>query len=309
MADCDWALALHGGAGTILKEMMTPEREAAYRAGLEAALEAGRKVLADNGTAEDAVVAAVMVLEDDPLFNAGRGAVFTSAGTIEMDAAIMRGSDRAAGAVAGIHTVRNPIRLARQVMEHSPHVMFCGAGAEAFAREQGFEAMPASYFETEHRRNQLREAQKLNQISLDHNDHKYGTVGCVARDCHGNLAAATSTGGMTNKHPGRVGDSPVIGAGTYASNDGAAVSATGHGEAFIRETVARDIAALVQYGCVPLEEAVRRKVLEDLPRISGDGGVIAIAGAGAPVMLFNTPGMYRAALCEGGEAEIGIYGD
>ncbi|PTW61341.1 beta-aspartyl-peptidase (threonine type) [Breoghania corrubedonensis] len=309
MADCGWALALHGGAGTILKETMTPDREAGYRAGLEAALAAGREVLSAGGSAEDAVVATVMVLEDNPLFNAGRGSVLTSAGTVEMDAAIMRGRDRAAGTVAGIHGVRNPICLARRVMERSDHVMFCGAGAQVFALEQGFEELPASYFETEHRRNQLREAQEKNEISLDHNDHKYGTVGCVARDRNGDLAAATSTGGMTNKRPGRVGDSPVIGAGTYASNDGAAISATGHGEAFIRETVARDIAALVQYAGLDLTEAVRRKVMVDLPRIGGDGGVIAIAPAGAPVLMFNTRGMYRASACEGGDAKLGIYAD
>ncbi len=187
--------------------------------------------------------------------------------------------------------------------------MLCGEGAELFAREQGFEAMPASYFETEYRREQLRDVQKRNEISLDHNDHKYGTVGCVARDSRGDLAAATSTGGVTNKHPGQVGDSPMIGAGTYASNTGAAVSATGFGEAFIREIVGRDIAAFIQLAGLSLEEAVRRKVMVDLPPIGGNGGVIAISATGEPVLMFNTPGMYRASISEGGEVKIGIYAD
>lgn len=306
MSGSTWALALHGGAGTISKASMTPEKEVAYRAGLMAALAAGRAVLAAGGAAEEAVVATVIELENDPLFNAGRGSVLTSAGRVEMDAALMRGRDLAAGAVAGITRVRNPILLARAVMEQSPQVMLCGEGAEAFAAAAGLAFAEPDYFITDMRLEQLRAARAADVVSLDHNDHKYGTVGAVARDRAGNLAAATSTGGMTNKRPGRIGDSPVIGAGTYA-NGVAAVSATGHGETFIRMTVARDIAALIDYAGLDLDAAVRRKVIDELPRIGGSGGVIAVGAHGAPVLAFNTPGMYRAAEEEGGTSTVAFY--
>ncbi|WP_176083545.1 isoaspartyl peptidase/L-asparaginase [Martelella sp. HB161492] len=306
----DWAIALHGGAGTILKETMTPEREAAYRQGLEAALAAGRAVLEAGGAAEDAVEASVIALEDDPLFNAGRGAVLTADGGFELDSAIMRGHDLAVGAVFSVCDVANPIRLARLVMDYSPHVAFCGEGASRFARAGGLPAVPPAYFETAHRRQQLEKARAANVISLDHNDNKFGTVGAVARDARGNLAAATSTGGMTNKAVGRIGDSPVIGAGTYASNASCAVSATGHGELFIRLTVARDIAAMMEYGGLSLIEASRRKVLVELATLEAEsGGIIAVGRTGDPVLVFNSAGMYRAAQSAGGEPVIAIYRD
>ncbi|MBD8891716.1 isoaspartyl peptidase/L-asparaginase family protein [Roseibium litorale] len=302
-----WAIALHGGAGTILKENMTPERETAYSAGLREALLRGSIILSDGGSCEDAVEAVVRALEDDPLFNAGRGAVLTADGTFELDAAIMRGKDLAAGAVTGVSDIRNPVSLARLVMERSEHVLLAGDGAARFARAQGIGAVSSGYFETGYRREQLLKAQARNEVSLDHSDHKYGTVGAVARDRNGHLAAATSTGGMTNKKPGRIGDSPLIGAGTYASDKSCAVSATGHGEMFIRMTVARDIAALMEYAGLPLEEAARRKVLDELPLIGGGGGIIAVGRSGPPVLTFNTAGMYRAAQSEGGTVETGIY--
>ncbi|MGR6467393.1 isoaspartyl peptidase/L-asparaginase family protein [Rhizobium sp. PAMB 3182] len=302
-----WAIALHGGAGTILKESMTAERESAYRKGLADALARGREVLESGGASEAAVEATVNALEDNPLFNAGYGAVLTADETAELDAAIMRGSDLAAGAVAGVADIRNPVSLARLVMERSSHVMLAGEGASRFAREHDVAMVPNTYFMTDFRLEQLRKAMAKNQVSLDHNDNKYGTVGAVARDRMGNVAAATSTGGMTNKRPGRIGDSPLIGAGTYASNRSCAVSATGHGEMFIRLTVARDIAALMEYAGLSLADAASRKVMKELMEIDGRGGIIAVGTSGDPVMIFNTPGMYRAAQCEGGEPEIGIY--
>ncbi|TPW33277.1 isoaspartyl peptidase/L-asparaginase [Martelella alba] len=306
----DWAIALHGGAGTILKDRMTPEKEAAYRQGLEVALAAGRTVLEAGGPAEDAVQASVVALEDNPLFNAGRGAVLTADGSFELDAAIMRGHDMAVGAVFSVADVASPITLARLILEQSPHVAFCGEGASRFARANGLPCVSQDYFETEYRRQQLEKARAMKVISLDHNDNKFGTVGAVARDCNGNLAAATSTGGMTNKAPGRIGDSPVIGAGTYASNASCAVSATGHGELFIRLTVARDIAAMMEYGGVTLMEAAQRKVLVELEKLEAEsGGVIAVGKTGSPVLVFNSAGMYRASQCAGAQPVIGIYGD
>jgi len=305
--DCDWALALHGGAGTILRDSLGPDREAGYHAALSAALAAGRDILEADGSALNAVEAVVTALEENPLFNAGHGSVLTARGEVEMDAAIMDGSTLTAGAVIGLRTVRNPVRLARKIMEQTNHVVLAGDGAETFAREIGNEFMPAEWFVTEHRRNQLEAARVARAVTLDHNDGKYGTVGAVARDRRGNLAAATSTGGMTNKQPGRVGDAPVIGAGTYASNRACAVSATGHGEMFIRMTVARDIAALMEYAGQNLVQAVTRKVMEELPRIEGRGGVIALGAHGAPVLMFNTAGMYRASQCEGGLESTSIY--
>ncbi|PVA09839.1 beta-aspartyl-peptidase [Pelagivirga sediminicola] len=305
----DWALALHGGAGTILREHLSPEDETRYRAGLEVALAAGRAVLEAGGTALDAVEETVTALEENPVFNAGKGSVLTAEGAVEMDAAIMDGASLDAGAVIGLRRVRNPVRLARQVMEHSPHVMLAWQGAEDFARHMGAETMALEWFVTGHRSTQLAEARAANVVSLDHSDGKYGTVGAVARDRNGNLAAATSTGGMTNKQPGRVGDAPLIGAGTYASNRSCAVSATGHGEMFIRLTVARDIAAMMEYQGLDLAAATYRKVHEELPRIDGAGGVIAVGAEGAPVLSFNSEGMYRAAQCEGAAPIIAIFED
>ncbi|MET3601713.1 isoaspartyl peptidase/L-asparaginase family protein [Martelella mangrovi] len=305
----EWAIALHGGAGTILRETMSAEREATYREALAAALSRGSDILERGGSSADAVEAVVNALEDDSLFNAGHGAVLTADGAFELDAAIMRGGDLAAGAVAGVVDIRNPVSLARQVMERSQHVLLAGDGASRFARELGIEPVSNDYFETEYRRKQLIQAQAKNEVSLDHNDRKFGTVGAVARDRAGDLAAATSTGGMTNKRPGRIGDSPLIGAGTYASNRSCAVSATGHGEMFIRLTVARDIAALMEYAGLSLEAAVDRKVMRELPEIDGRGGVIAVSREGRPVFGFNTPGMYRAAQWEGADVEVGIYAD
>ncbi|MFC6488503.1 isoaspartyl peptidase/L-asparaginase family protein [Nitratireductor sp. GCM10026969] len=303
-----WALALHGGAGTILREKLSAAGEASFREGLGHALICGRTVLKDGGSAVEAVERVVVALEDNPLFNAGRGSVLTSQATIEMDAAIMDGRAREAGAVIGLRTVRNPVCLARKVMEESDHAVLAWQGAEAFARRVSAETVDPEWFITDHRRKQLEDAREAAMVTLDHNDGKYGTVGAVARDSAGNLAAATSTGGMTNKHPGRVGDTPIIGAGTYADNRTCAVSATGHGEMFIRLTVARDIAAMVEYQGLDLVEAVRRKVLE-LPEIGGSGGVIALGRTGRPVLTFNTRGMYRACQSEGGQAEISIFAD
>ncbi len=309
-----YALAIHGGAGTILRKNMTPEREKAFEDALKAALAAGEKVLAGGGDAVDAVIAVITLMEDLPLFNAGKGAVFTAEGTNELDASIMDGKTLNAGAVAGVKTVRSPIRLARAVMDLSPHVMLQGKGAETFAAENGLEIVDPEYFYTEHRWQQL---QKLRAIdpdatALDHMeilDGKFGTVGAAALDTHGNLAAGTSTGGTTNKHWGRVGDSPIIGAGTYASNSSCAVSATGHGEFFIRATVARSICALMEYGGLSLAEAADRIVMKQLVEMGGDGGIISVDKDGHVALVFNTPGMYRGYVQAGKDPVIGIYND
>ena len=305
---------MHGGAGTISRERMSNEREAAYRRALSDALNAGQTILSEGGTCLDAVEASVVSLEDEPLFNAGRGAVFTSEGQIELDASIMDGRTRDCGAVVGVTRTRNPVRLARKVMHDSPHVMLQGTGADHFAKAMGVEQVDASWFHTEHRWAQLERARKENRISMDHDDGKsiapnLGTVGAVARDIHGNLAAATSTGGMTNKMWGRVGDSPIIGAGTYANNASCAVSATGHGEFFIRATVARDIAAMMEYAGHDLPTAARRKIYDELAAMGGTGGIIGVDGNGRCVLLFNTPGMYRAQVSAGAPAEVAIFND
>lgn len=321
------ALAIHGGAGTILRENMTPEREAEYRAKLEEALRAGYGVLKQGGSSLDAVTAAIQIMEESPLFNAGKGAVFTSDGKNELDAAIMDGKTRNAGTVAGISTVKSPVAAARAVMEKSPHVMLIGAGAEQFAQEQGLEIVEPSYFFTDQRHEQLLRIQETEQQELDHSgdtqspdstqgyldrhfpDRKFGTVGAVALDQAGNLAAATSTGGMTNKRYGRVGDVPIIGAGTYADNATAAVSATGHGEYFIRSVVAYDISALMKYKGLSLAEAADEVVEKKLVDMGGDGGVISIDALGNIAMPFNTSGMYRASMDTRGKMYIGIYED
>jgi L-asparaginase / beta-aspartyl-peptidase len=287
----DWKLVIHGGAGVIERSRLTPEKDAAIRAGLNRALEAGSQILSSGGSALDAVEATVKVLEDDPNFNAGRGAVFTWDGTHELDASIMDGRTRAAGAAAGMTMTKNPIGLARQVMEDSPHVFLAGDGADTFSKEQGLEQVPNSYFSTPERRRQLEEM-KTKQVSALEVEYKYGTVGAVALDAAGHVAAATSTGGMTGKRWGRIGDSPVIGAGTYADDRGCAVSATGHGEYFIRVGVAHEICARIRLDSQPAQAAADA-VLGEVKALGGDGGVIVVTPKGEMVYSFNTPGMYR----------------
>jgi L-asparaginase / beta-aspartyl-peptidase len=308
-SDNDFVLAVHGGAGTILRRNMTPEREAAYHAGLRRALEAGRIILVEGGTALDAVTAAVMALEDEPLFNAGRGAVYTSAGQQEMDAAIMDGRERAAGAVAGICGPRNPILAARAVMEHSSHVLLIGEGAMNLCREQGLAMEDPSYFHTAQRWEALQQTLAQRQSGADDQDEsrKHGTVGAVARDRNGHLAAATSTGGMTAKSPGRVGDSPVIGAGTWADDETCAVSATGHGEIFIRYAASHEIASRLRYAGQSLEEAARAVVTDVLAPAGGSGGVIAVDRTGAVSLPFNCSGMYRGYVRGDGILRTAIY--
>lgn len=305
----DFTLAVHGGAGTILRSKMTPEREAAYHAGLRRALEAGRVVLADGGSALDGATAAVMSLEDEPLFNAGCGAVYTSAGTQEMDAAVMDGSDRAAGAVAGICGPRNPILAARAVMEHSGHVLLIGESAMEFCRRQGLAFEEPSYFFTEQRWQALQETLAMRKSGAEDLDEsrKHGTVGAVARDRNGNLAAATSTGGMTAKAPGRVGDSPVFGAGTWADNETCAISATGHGEIFIRYAAAHEIASRMRYAGQSLDQAAHAVVIDILAPAGGSGGIIAVDRAGNVSLPFNCSGMYRGVVKGNGRLLTGIY--
>jgi len=304
------AIALHGGAGTIERGAMSEELEATYRAFLDDAITRGYEELREGRSGLDVVVSVIQMMEDSPLFNAGRGAVYTWEGTHELDASIMHGENLDAGAVAGVSTVKSPIALARAVMEDSPHVMLAGAGAEAFALERGFDPVPAEYFATERRRQAL-EAYKANEQAglKPEADHKFGTVGVVVLDQTGNLVAGTSTGGMTGKRWGRIGDSPVIGAGTYADNRGCAVSATGHGEYFIRHTVARDICARMQFGGVTLEEAASTVVMEELVAAAGEGGIVAVDPAGSVALVFNTPGMYRASINAAGRKVVAIYGE
>jgi len=317
MSSTTWALALHGGAGTIARASMTPEAERAYRAALQAAIEAGAEVLRRHGPALDAVEMAVRSLEDCPLFNAGRGAVFTHDGHHEMDASIMDGHTGLAGAVAGVRTVQNPIRAARLVMEHTDHVLLAYPGADELAREHSLPTQPAEYFFTQHRHDQLQEALTEGRVRLDHSNaqpnedpkKKMGTVGAVARDQHGHLAAATSTGGMTNKCYSRVGDSPIIGSGTWANDRTCAISCTGHGEYFLRAVVAHDIACLMEYRGLSLAEACHVVVHDKLAPIGGEGGLVAVDAAGHVVLPFNSEGMYRASLTDSTPIYIGIYGD
>jgi L-asparaginase / beta-aspartyl-peptidase len=321
-------LVIHGGAGTITRQNMTPEKEKAYREGLNQALQAGYAVLAKGGTSLDAVEAAIRLLEDSPLFNAGKGAVFTNEGKNELDAAIMDGKTLKAGAVAGVTTIRNPVTAARAVMEQSEHVMMIGAGAEKFAKEKGLQLVDPSYFHTEPRYQQLQKAREADKVKLDHSGgngalrshqpdslaaliftegRKFGTVGAVALDQFGNLAAATSTGGMTNKRYGRVGDAPIIGAGTYANNNTCAVSATGHGEFFIRSVVAYDISALMEYKGLSVQQAAEEVVLKKLVARGGEGGVIALDRNGNLAMPFNSAGMYRGYRKAGGKSQVLIF--
>lgn len=303
-----WALAVHGGAGTILRSSMTPEKEAAYHTALRRVLDAGQAVLCDGGLAIDAVTAAVEVLEDEPLFNAGRGAVFTSAGKHEMDAAVMDGSNRQVGAVAGIFGPRNPVRVARLVMD-SPQVMIIGAPAEELARAAGLPFGDRDYFFTEARWTALQETLALRKAGAAETDpaRRHGTVGAVALDLSGNLAAATSTGGMTAKPPGRVGDTPVIGAGTFADNATCAVSATGHGEIFIRWTAGSEIAARLRYAGETLDQAATAVVMGDLMPNDGTGGVIAVDRHGNIAMPFNCEGMYRGVSRQNEQPQTFIY--
>lgn len=296
----EWAIVIHGGAGVITRDKMTPEMDKEYRNKLSEALETGKKVLSDGGSALDAVEKTIRVLEDSPLFNAGKGAVFTHNGKNELDAAIMDGSTLAAGSVAGVTDIRNPISAARIVMTKSEHVMLTGTGASEFAKEQGIEIVSPDYFYTEKRYNELQEALKR---------EKYGTVGCVALDKTGNLAAGTSTGGMTNKKYNRIGDAPIIGAGTYANNNTCAVSATGHGEYFIRWTVAHDISALMEYKGLNLKEASRLVVMDKLVKAGGSGGVICVDKSGNISMPFNSKGMFRGYAIADGRQGIAIYDD
>ncbi len=313
-------LVIHGGAGTILKENMTPELEKQYQDKMKEALQAGYKILTAGGTSTEAVVATIKIMEDSPLFNAGKGAVFTNEGKNEMDASIMRGYDLNAGAVAGVTNIKNPIEAALAVMERSPHVMMAREGAEKFAKSQGIETVEPSYFYTEKRMESLKKAKEKMKEMEDENDkgsgsidiwensdYKFGTVGALALDEFGNLAAATSTGGMTNKMYGRIGDSPIIGAGTYANNATCAVSSTGHGEYFIRAMVAHDISALMQYKKYSVKKAAKQVVQKTLVKMGGDGGVIALDRDGNFTFEFNTAGMYRGYIQADGTSEVFIY--
>jgi len=301
------AIAIHAGAGTLKREEMTPEREAEIRAKLEQAVRAGHAVLSAGGAGLDAVVAAINILEDSPHFNAGKGAVFNSAGFNEMDAAIMDGSDLNAGAVAAVRRIRNPINLARRVMTHSRHVMMIGEGAEEFAKEQGFELVDPSYFHTDYRWEQLQKKKAEETAMGEPRQSWYSTVGAIVLDSQGNLAAGTSTGGLTNKRWGRVGDTPIIGAGVYANNESCAVSATGTGEYFIRLVVAHSICERVRAG-IPVGDAAGELIHEVLPAAGGDGGVIAMDREGNIAMPFNAA-MYRAKIGTDGGLYVGIFGD
>ncbi|NJW53888.1 isoaspartyl peptidase/L-asparaginase family protein [Salinimicrobium oceani] len=317
----NFGIVIHGGAGTILKENMSDSLEQVYRAKLEEAIRTGHEILANGGTALEAVQRTINVMEDSPLFNAGKGAVFTNEGTNELDASIMDGSNLNAGAIAGVTTIKNPINLAYEVMVNSEHVMLAGKGAERFAQEQGVEIVDPQYFFTENRYNSLQRIREQEKSQLDHDaqktaftdpfikDSKFGTVGCAALDKHGNLAAGTSTGGMTNKRYNRIGDAPIIGAGTYANNKTVAVSSTGWGEFFIRGMVAYDISALMEYKGLSLEEAAKEVIQKKIPALGGDGGIIAIDHQGNVAMEFNTAGMYRAKMDRDGTLKIGIYGE
>jgi beta-aspartyl-peptidase (threonine type) len=303
-----YGIAVHGGAGVISRNQLTPEKENRYREELSHALQTGYAALEQGGSSLDAVTEAVRTLENHDSFNAGRGAVFNHVGRHEMDASIMDGTSLKAGAVCAIHNIKNPVLLAREIMLHSEHVMLCGQGAEEFARERNIEFAEDSYFFTKHRYDQWQRALEKEYMQLDDGStKKFGTVGAVARDQHGNLAAATSTGGLTNKRFGRVGDSPIIGAGTYANNATCAVSCTGHGEFFIRSVVAFDIHALMAYKGLSLKDACQEVVMKKLVAIKAEGGLISIDCHGNIEMPFNSEGMYRASRRSGEDAIISIY--
>jgi beta-aspartyl-peptidase (threonine type) len=308
----NYSIAIHGGAGTLVKGLMTPALESRYKKTLDTALEAGYLVLNNNGTAVDAVETAVKLLEDSPLFNAGKGSVFTAEGTHEMDAAIMDGKSRKAGAVSLITGIKNPVSLARDIMEKSYHVFLAGDGAMRFARDNGYAIENPDYFYDEVRYQQWQGIKDSDGFQLDHSvkkDGKFGTVGAVACDMEGNVAAATSTGGMTNKKWGRVGDSPMIGAGNYANNKTCAVSCTGSGEYFIRGVIAYDVSCLMEFKGWSLEKAASKVIHKRILEIGGDGGLIAVDAKGNISMPFNTEGMYRGFKNSEGKKEIGIYKD
>ncbi len=307
-----YAIAIHGGAGTILRSTMTPEKEKEYTTALQEAIDAGEKILKAQGSSLDAVEAAIRSLEDCPLFNAGRGAVFTNEGKNELDASLMNGMDLSAGAIAGVRNIKNPITLAKLVMQQSEHVFMAGEGAMEFAKKVNVEQRPDDYFFVQMRYDQYQQAKNSDTIVLDHTvdkEKKFGTVGAVALDTNGNLAAGTSTGGMTNKKHGRVGDTPMVGAGTYANNITCAVSCTGHGEFFIRSVVAYDISCLMEYKNLSLKEACEIVVKQKLVKIGGEGGLIAIDKNGNIELPFNSEGMYRASKKEGEDGFVGIYND
>ena len=310
-----FGIVIHGGAGTILKEKMTPETEKMYRQSLKKAIAIGHTILKNGGTSQEAVEKTIHSLENSPLFNAGKGAVLNSNGKVELDASFMEGKTLNAGAIAGATRVKNPISAAIKVMENSPHVMLSGKGADVFSKEQGLEIVSPDYFIIDRRKKELERVQKKdkdeeNEIAfydLDVKDTKYGTVGCVALDKNGNLAAGTSTGGMTNKKWNRIGDSPIIGAGTYANNKTCAVSSTGWGEYFIRNVVAYDISALMEYKGLSLKEATQKVIQEKLTQLGGSGGIIAIDNEGNIAMEFNSQGMYRAAMDADGKLTVKIF--
>lgn len=312
-----FSIAIHGGAGTIIKEDMTNELEEAYREALQEALNAGYAVLEEGGCALNAVKAAIVMMEDNALFNAGKGAVFTKKGVNELDAAIMDGSNLNAGAIAGVRNIRNPIELAEEVMLHSGHVFLSGKGANDFAIKQGIKLEPDEYFYSQYRYDQWREIRDSDLYQLDHKadklvglmkDKKFGTVGAVACDSEGNLAAGTSTGGMTNKRFGRIGDSPMIGVGTYANNNTCAISCTGHGEIFIKAVAAYDVSCLMEYKNMSLQQACEEVVLKKLIALNGDGGLIGMDANGNAALVFNSAGMYRGVKSSEGENTIAIYG-
>ncbi|MEO6330359.1 MAG: isoaspartyl peptidase/L-asparaginase [Ginsengibacter sp.] len=312
------SIAIHGGAGTILKEDMTGELETAYRNGLQDALDASYAVLENGGNAVTAVKAAVVYLEDNPLFNAGKGSVFTKKGLNEMDAAIMYGKTLEAGAIAGVRNIRNPIELAEEVMLYSGHVFLSGKGANDFAIKRGIKLEPDEYFYSQYRYDQWREIRDSDLFQLDHKsdkpvgltkDKKFGTVGAVACDCDGNIAAATSTGGMTNKKYGRIGDSPIIGSGTYANNKTCAISCTGYGEIFIRAVAAYDVSCLMEYKSMSLQEACGEVVMKKLLPMNGEGGLIGMDAKGNAALIFNSAGMYRGLKNSDGINTVAIYGD
>jgi beta-aspartyl-peptidase (threonine type) len=312
-----FTIAIHGGAGTILQSMLTPQLEANYKQGLQNALDAGYEVLKQNGTSLDAVSEAIKSLEDNELFNAGKGAVFTNKGIHEMDASIMKGDTLEAGAVAGIQNIKNPILVARDVMQYSGHVLLSGEGAKEFALSRGYENMPNEYFYNQFRYDQWQEIKETDEFQLDHakvehkgfahEEKKFGTVGAVALDMQGNLAAGTSTGGMTNKRFGRVGDTPIPGSGTYANNKTCAVSCTGHGEFFLRAVVAYDVSCLMEYKGFTLQQACDLVVKDKLLKLGGEGGLIAVDAQGNFELSYNSEGMYRGAKNSEGLNLVGIY--
>ncbi len=311
-----YTLAIHGGAGTIVKEDMTPELELAYQQSLQAALNAGYAVLEEGGSAVNAIKATIVVMEDNILFNAGRGSVFTKKGVQEMDAAVMNGQTLAAGAVAGVRNVRNPIELAMEVMQNSNHVFLSGKGASDFAIKQGIKLEPDEYFFSQFRYDQWKNLRDSDNYSLDHThqkleelmkDKKFGTVGAVALDMNGNIAAATSTGGMTNKKYGRIGDSPLIGSGTYANNKTCGISCTGHGEIFIRSVAAYDVSCLMEYKGFTLQQAMDEVVHKKLVALGGEGGMIGVDHEGNAALVFNSRGMYRAFKTSRGTEQVALY--